>query len=183
LEELQGLMRDVRVVPHQAEWQEKFENEKRSLNKLLPDATIHHIGSTSVPGLSAKPIIDIMIEVPSLESVDESREQFRKLDFVGKGENGIPNRRYFYKGEGNERAVHLHIFPYGIDQVVRHLAFRDFLREFDREAKRYGDLKSMLAKKFPHDMEGYIQGKDQFVKDLEKKALSWNEKNKRAGNQ
>ncbi|KPL59704.1 GrpB family protein [Rossellomorea vietnamensis] len=176
-------MRDVKVVPHQADWQEKFEEEKRELTNLLPDVAIHHIGSTSVPGLAAKPIIDIMIEVPSLERVDELREQFNQLGFVGKGENGIPNRRYFYKGEGNERAVHLHIFPYGIDHVTRHLAFRDYLREFDGEAKRYGDLKSMLAKKFPHDMEGYIQGKDQFVKNLEKKALSWNEKNKRAGNQ
>jgi GrpB-like predicted nucleotidyltransferase (UPF0157 family) len=182
LEELQGLMRDVKVVPYQTEWKEKFEKEKRSLEKILPDATIHHIGSTSVPGLAAKPIIDILIEVPGLESIDDRKEEFSQLDFVGKGENGIPNRRYFYKVEGNERAVHLHLFPNGIDHVIRHLAFRDYLREYSEEAKRYGELKSRLARNFPHDMEGYIQGKDQFVKDLEKKALNWYEKNKREGN-
>ncbi|MGM0828222.1 MAG: GrpB family protein [Bacillota bacterium] len=182
MEEFQGLMRDVKVVPHQSDWKEKFEMEKRKLTKLLPDATIHHIGSTSVPGLAAKPIIDILIEVPGLESIDDQTEEFSQLDFVGKGENGIPNRRYFYKGEGNKRIVHLHIFPYGIDHVIRHLAFRNYLREHNAEARRYGELKSRLAKKFQQDMEGYIQGKDQFVKDLEKKALNWYEKNKRAGN-
>ncbi|MFC7783459.1 GrpB family protein [Rossellomorea sp. GCM10028870] len=182
MEELQGLMRDVKVVPHQSDWKEKFETEKRSLEKILPDSTIHHIGSTSVPGLAAKPIIDILIEVPDLESIDDRKEEFSQLDFVGKGENGIPNRRYFYKGEGNERAVHLHIFPYGIDHVIRHLAFRDYLREHETEARQYGELKSRLAKKFPHDMEGYIQGKDQFVKDLEKMAVNWYKKNKREGN-
>ena len=174
-------MRDVNVVPHQGDWKTKFEKEKRSLSNLLPDATIHHIGSTSVPGLAAKPIIDILIEVPGLESIDDRIKEFNQLDFVGKGENGIPNRRFFYKGEGNDRAVHLHIFPYGIQHVIRHLAFRDYLREHDGEARRYGELKSSLAKKFPHDIEGYIHGKDQFVKDLERKALNWYEKNKRAG--
>jgi GrpB-like predicted nucleotidyltransferase (UPF0157 family) len=176
-------MRDVIVVPHQADWKEKFEMEKRNLTKLLPAAIIHHIGSTSVKGLAAKPIIDIMIEVPRLESIDDRTEEFSQLDFVGKGENGIPNRRYFYKGEGNERAVHLHIFPYGIDHVIRHIAFRDYLRVHEWEAHQYGELKSRLAKKFPHDMEGYIQGKDHFVKDLEKKALDWHKKNKREGNE
>ncbi|MBN8190829.1 GrpB family protein [Bacillus sp. NTK074B] len=174
-------MRDVKVVPHQAAWKEKFEKEKRILNNFLPDAAIHHIGSTSIQGLNAKPIIDILIEVPDLDGIDDLIDEFNQLDFVSKGENGIPNRRFFYKGEGNERAVHLHIFPYGIHHVVRHIAFRDYLREHDVEAQRYGELKSMLAKKFPHDMEDYIQGKDQLVKDLEKKALSWYEKNKRAG--
>ncbi|MFI8685272.1 GrpB family protein [Rossellomorea sp. NPDC077527] len=174
-------MRDVNVVPHQGDWKTKFKKEKRSLSNLLPDATIHHIGSTSVPGLAAKPIIDILIEVPGLESIDDRIKEFNQLDFVGKGENGIPNRRFFYKGEGNDRAVHLHIFPYGIQHVIRHLAFRDYLREHDGEARRYGELKSSLAKKFPHDIEGYIHGKDQFVKDLERKALNWYEKNKRAG--
>ncbi|WP_226673048.1 GrpB family protein [Rossellomorea aquimaris] len=181
MEEFQGLMREVKVVPHQAVWKETFEKEKRILTNLLPDAAIHHIGSTSVPGLAAKPIIDILIEVPDFEGVDYLTDEFNQLDFVGKGENGITNRRYFYKGEGNERAVHLHIFPYGIHHVIRHIAFRDYLREHDGEARRYGELKSMLAKKFPQDMEGYIQGKDQFVKDLEKKALSWHENYKRAG--
>ncbi|NMH68742.1 GrpB family protein [Bacillus sp. RO3] len=175
-------MRDVKVVPHQADWKEKFLKEKRTLSKLLPDAAIHHIGSTSVPGLAAKPIIDILIEVPELRSVDEQGEAFSQLDFVGKGENGISNRRYFYKGEGNERAVHLHIFPFGIDHVIRHLAFRDYVREHDGEARQYGELKISLAKKFPHDMESYIQGKDQFVKDMERKALKWYEKHKGTGN-
>ncbi|MGM0852960.1 MAG: GrpB family protein [Bacillota bacterium] len=175
MEELQELMREVKVVPHQAAWKEKFETEKRSLKELLPDAFIHHIGSTSVPGLAAKPIIDILIEVPDLESIDEQTEEFRQQGFVGKGENGIPNRRYFYKGEGNLRAVHLHIFPNGIQHVIRHLAFRDYLREHDREAQQYGELKTYLAKNFPLDMEGYIQGKDQFVKDMEKRALDWHQ--------
>ncbi|TMU88317.1 GrpB family protein [Bacillus sp. BHET2] len=174
-------MRDVKVVPYQADWKEKFETEKCDLTMLLPDATIHHIGSTSVTGLVAKPIIDIMVEVPILTSIDKQSDEFGQREYVGKGENGIPNRRFFYKGEGNARAVHLHIFPYGIDHVIRHLAFRDYLREHDGEAQQYSELKSRLAKRFPQDMESYIQGKDQFVKNMEQKALNWY-KNKREGN-
>ncbi len=175
-------MRDVKVAPYQADWKEKFETEKYDLSKILPDANIHHIGSTSVTGLAAKPIIDIMVEVPILTSIDIQTDEFGQLEYVGKGENGIPNRRFFYKGEGNNRAVHLHIFPYGIDHVIRHLAFRDYLREHDGETQQYSELKSRLAKKYPHDMESYIQGKDQFVKNMEQKALNWYKKNKREGN-
>lgn len=169
-------MRDVTVVPHQSAWKGKFESVKRELIKLLPDARIHHIGSTSVNGLMSKPIIDILIEVPDLDRMDELTGEFKSLGYIGRGENGIENRRFFYKGEGNEREVHLHIFPNGIHHVIRHLAFRDYLRSHQEEAKEYGELKAKLAREFPCDMEGYIQGKDRFVKDMEKKALTWYKK-------
>ncbi len=167
-------MRKVKVLPYKVEWKERFISEKADLKKVLPkDSIIHHIGSTSVEGLAAKPIIDILVEVHSLKEVDGISSSFLTLGFIGKGENGIPNRRYFYKDESGQRTVHLHIFTKGSYEVTRHIAFRDFLRSHKTEAEKYGELKLKLSKQYPSDMESYIQGKDEFVKELEKRAVNW----------
>ena len=172
-------MREVKVVPHQTHWNELFHREKELLKTILPkEAIIHHIGSTSVSGLSAKPIIDILVEVSSLEEMDGMQNLFQSLGYIGKGENGIPNRRFFLKDHKNTRIVNLHIFLKDTHEVTRHLAVRDYLREHELEARKYGELKESVAKLNPHDIEGYIQGKDAYVKQLEIRALDWHEKNR-----
>lgn len=86
--------------------------------------------------------------------------------------DGISGRRYFRKGEDN-RTHHVHIFQFNSKDVERHLAFRDFLRQHTDDAKRYGELKEMLAERFPNDIEAYMDGKNDFIKCLEKKAIKW----------
>ena len=152
--------------------------EAEKLNLIFGDEIIdiHHIGSTAVPGLKAKPIIDIMPVVKDINNVDKYNREMQEIGYEPKGENGIVRRRYFQKG-GDNRSHHVHIYQIGSYEIKRHLAFRDYLKLHPNEMKQYGELKEKLARQFPNDIESYINGKDQFVKETELKALEWHEDN------
>lgn len=165
----------VVVNEHNENWDQKFKEESQKLKDILGDeiVEIHHIGSTSVKGLKAKPIIDIMPIVKDIEKVDSFNEQMGAIGYEGLGENGIKGRRYFRKG-GEYRTHQVHVFQTdNHEDIDRHLAVRDYLRTHPEEAKQYGDLKERLAKQFPNDIESYVEGKDAFVKALENRALTW----------
>ena len=133
--------------------------------------SIYHIGSTSVPGLAAKPIIDMMAVVRSLEKVDDARGKFSELGYEYLGEFGIAGRRYFRKG-GDERTHQIHIFQADDwNNIERHLAFRDYMRTHEKERAEYAKIKTALAQRFPYDIDGYCDGKDAFVREMEKRAL------------
>ena len=103
--------RKVEVVEFQKDWVEKFDSEKRLLESIFhePEVRIDHIGSTSAPGLAAKPIIDILIEVPDLAMVENKNSKLESSGYKVKGENGIEGRRYFQKG-GIQRSHQVHVF-------------------------------------------------------------------------
>jgi GrpB-like predicted nucleotidyltransferase (UPF0157 family) len=136
-------------------------------------AAIHHIGSTSVPGLPAKPIIDILVEVRSIERVDDFNPQMRQAGYDPRGEHGLPGRRYFVKGSPHLHTHHVHIYQQGHPDIPRHLNFRDYLIAYPVEAKRYGRLKQALAARFPLDVDFYQSGKADLVAELEEKANRW----------
>nr|WP_276310232.1 GrpB family protein [Bacillus salacetis] len=136
------------------------------------------MGSTSVEGLAAKPTIDFLVELPDIQLADERTPALEDLGYTAKGENGIKDRRYFqYENGKGERLYHVHIYGSNSGEIERHLIFRDYLRTFKGEAERYGRLKSELAARFPTDINAYIQGKDEFVKELEKRAVKWGRMN------
>ena len=164
----------VRVVPYNSAWVERFRQEAEVLQPLFGDelVAIHHVGSTAVPGLQAKPVIDIMPIVRHIERVDSLTTPLEKLGYEGLGENGIPGRRYFRKG-GDDRTHQIHVFQRGDPNVERHLAFRDYLRAHPAVAAQYGALKAALAQQFPEDIYGYMDGKDAFIKAAEAQALVW----------
>ncbi len=150
---------------------------KKEANKLCaifgPEITeIHHIGSTSVKGLPAKPVIDIMPVVKDIERVDDFNTAMIDIGYEAKGENGLPGRRFFQKG-GSERTHHIHF--YGIDnpEIDRHLAFRNYLRTHPDALKKYGDLKKELSQRFPDNIDAYIRGKEQLISKIQKKAVYW----------
>lgn len=168
--------RRVEVVPYHSEWKDLFEKEKQLLATIFQPhvVDIHHIGSTSVPGLSAKPIIDILLAADKLAEVDQATPQIEDVGYEAKGENGIPGRRYFQKSDENGiRKVHLHAYEKGNPELHRHLVFRDYLREHPEEANRYAEVKERAAKMFEYDIESYIAEKSSLVKELEQKALQW----------
>ena len=172
----------VKVVSYDSEWPEIYEREKNLILKILGEeaAAIYHIGSTSVPGLCAKPIIDIMPVVRDISKVDRMQSQFEAIGYEYMGEFGIPGRRYLRKG-GDERTHQIHIFEEkNKKDVLRHLAVRDYLRLHSEARKAYGTLKQDVAAQHPEDIEGYCHGKDAFVKDLETKASAWYERTKGA---
>ena len=168
-------MRQVRVVPHDPAWKETFEAEAAALRSVLADEAlaIHHIGSTSVQGLRAKPTVDVLVEVRKIENLDDLEGPMAASGNEAWGEYGIPGRRFFTKDRGPERLCNVHVFEADTPEVERHLAFRDYLREHPETARAYGDLKANLAARFPTDIEAYMDGKDAFVKRVEKQALSW----------
>ncbi|MCM3571752.1 GrpB family protein [Mesobacillus subterraneus] len=168
--------RRVEVVPYNPEWKTLFEKEKQVLESIFEPAKIeiHHIGSTSVPGLSAKPIIDIMLAADSLERVEKATPAIEAAGYEAKGENGIPGRRYFQKHDENGiRKVHLHSFEKGSHQLYRHLVFRDYLRAHPSEASKYAEVKEAAAQKYEYDIESYIAEKSPIVKEMEHRAMQW----------
>jgi GrpB-like predicted nucleotidyltransferase (UPF0157 family) len=167
--------RRVRVVPHDLAWEEGFEREAAALRSVLGDEAlaVHHIGSTSVPGLRAKPTIDVLIEAREIGKLDDLEAEMAEKGYEAWGEYGTPGRRFFTRDLGPERLCNVHAFEAGSPEVERHLAFRDYLARHPETARAYGDLKKELAESFPEDMEAYMEGKDAFVKRVEREALSW----------
>ncbi len=165
----------VVVTEYCPEWEMMYAEEAALIAEILRDncVAVHHIGSTAVKGLKAKPIIDIMPIVADISKVDAVAEKFEKIGYEYLGEFGIPGRRYLRKG-GDERTHHVHIFEQSNRaDIERHLAVRDYLRTHKEVADQYGVLKEELAEKFSYDIEGYCDGKDMFVKNLEQTALAW----------
>jgi GrpB-like predicted nucleotidyltransferase (UPF0157 family) len=165
----------VVVVPYRPEWPALFEAEARLLATAFGSnlIAIHHIGSTSVPGLSAKPIIDFMPVVHSLERIDDAEAALVALGYTPPGENGIPGRRYFTKGSEENRTHHVHAYEPDHYEVTTHLNFRDYLRAHPETAEAYGRLKTELAQQFPRDIDGYSASKDAFIKGIIQKAAVW----------
>lgn len=163
------------VTEYDTSWPERFEQEAKIIKRILGEncIEIYHIGSTSVAGLPAKPIIDIMPVVKNLYQVDVLAAEFERAGYEYMGEFGISGRRYLRKG-GDERTHHVHIFAEkSREDIERHLFFRDYLREHKEVCNEYARLKKELAEKYPYDNEGYCSGKDSFVKKHEAQAIRW----------
>jgi GrpB-like predicted nucleotidyltransferase (UPF0157 family) len=160
--------RIIEVVPHDPEWEQKFKEEAKKIKKALKDifGNIYHIGSTAIPTIKAKPIIDIMVEVKDINKVDRYNKQMEKLGYEALGEYGIPKRRFFQKG-GKNRTHHVHVFEKESPQIKRHIDFRDYLILHPKIAEEYSHLKEKLAKKYRYDIDKYQEGKDSFIKKID----------------
>ena len=166
-------MRKVEVVEHNREWRDLFQVESKSVAQALGQSivAIHHIGSTSIPNIHAKPIIDLLIEVKDINKVDCRNLAMEKIGYEALGEFGMVNRRYFRKDNSlGIRTYHVHIFEANSAEIERHLAFRDYMIAHPAEAQQYSNLKRKLAQQYPHDIESYMDGKDEFIKNIDKKA-------------
>lgn len=169
-------MRQVQVHPPNPQWGKDFAAEATQVALALGNnvVQVHHIGSTAIPNIYAKPVIDLLVEVNDINQVDRCNAAMAALGYSILGEFGLPGRRYFRKdnAEGH-RTHHAHIFQTGSPAVVRHLAFRDFMIAHPDCAQQYSDLKRALAAQHPEDIDGYMDGKDEFVKAMEQRALQW----------
>ena len=150
-----ALMRNIVVVEYAYEWPEPFAAEARRLGDALSSVliAIHHIGSTSVPGLAAKPVIDILAVIRSLNELDACNDAMIALGYEPKGELGIVGRRFFSKGSDDCRTHHVHAYELGHLEIGAHLDFRDYLRAHPDHARRYAKLKAKLAERQRDDIE------------------------------
>ena len=169
-------MRQVQVYPPNPHWGEDFAAEAAQIALALGDnvVQVHHIGSTAIPNIHAKPVIDLLVEVNDIHQVDSRNAKLIALGYEVMGEFGLPGRRYFHKDNAEGyRTHHVHTYQAGSFEIVRHLAFRDFMIAHPDCAQQYSDLKRALAAQYPEDIDGYMDGKDHFVKAMEQRALQW----------
>jgi GrpB-like predicted nucleotidyltransferase (UPF0157 family) len=167
--------REVELVPHNPEWSLLADQEAERILAGLPFPIIgiYHIGSTSVPGIKAKPILDFVLEVQDMESVIKNVASFDNLGYISKGEFGIPGRQFFSKDTNGERSHHLHVFQQGHPDIERHLVFRDYLRANPDAAREYEKLKEELAQRFPKASGSYTEAKSEFILSMDEVARYW----------
>jgi len=166
---------DLQLAEHDPRWAVAFAAEARRIGGVLGDCPIawEHIGSTAVPGLLAKPIVDMLGTTADLAAIDRLEGRFLALGYRAKGENGIAGRRYFSRLEGaGPTGFHLHVFAHGSPHAERHLAFRDFLRVHPKVAADYAERKRALRRAGATRAE-YQERKAPFVREVEARALAW----------
>lgn len=169
--------RRVEVVSYHSNWKEMYKEESGKIKNILNDIIIdiYHIGSTAIPGIKAKPVIDILVEVKDIEAADQYNHKMEELGYEAMGEYGIPKRRFFRKG-GNKRTHHIHIFQVGNEEIERHINFKEYLISHLDKGQEYSKLKEKLINKYTYDVENYTNGKSNFIKEIDRKAKLWWEK-------
>jgi GrpB-like predicted nucleotidyltransferase (UPF0157 family) len=155
----------IEVVEYDPDWPRAFEEERDRIAAAIGDAAlvIEHVGGTAVPGLPAKPVIDLMVGVEDIERAGPAVAGLINLgyEYVPELETELPDRRYFRRG--SPETHHVHMVPASSDYFVEHLLFRDYLRSHPQAAEEYGKLKRGLASRFRFDREAYQAGKVPFI--------------------
>ena len=167
----------VELHPHSSQWAKLARAEIACLHEALGGVivTVHHIGSTSIPGIMAKPIIDLLPVVSNLDSLDRSMPRVRSCGYDCLGEFGLPGRRYCRRNDPitGKRAVQLHFYAQGSPEIDRHLAFADYLRAHPAIAKEYEAEKIRAAALHPDSTLDYNDAKNDWIKRIEQDALQW----------
>ena len=152
----------VSICDYDPAWPARFEAARFAIS-----IAVEHIGSTSVPGLAAKPIIDVMPSLRRFEDGHACVAPLEALGYVYRGEYGIPGRHYFVSSNSQgRRDQHVHMLVIGSDPWTRHLLFRDYLRAHPAAALEYAALKRALAAQYRWEMDAYADSKSGFVQDI-----------------
>lgn len=164
-------LQPIVVVDYDPEWSRIYEEERTRIIDLIGNCLeeIQHVGSTSIPGLAAKPIIDILAIIPEISIVEHCVKPLERLDYAYFGENGIPDRHYFRKPSDirfHQHTHHIHMMERGHEQVHKMLMFRDYLRRQPEAVQAYQDLKRELATKYRGDRVAYTDAKEPFVQSI-----------------
>lgn len=164
------------IVPYDPQWPVLFSQTGRALRQALGETALRvdHVGSTAVPGLDAKPVIDIQISVAALEPVDPFRIPLESLGYIFHTDNPERTKRYFREAPG-QRRTHIHVRRAGSWAEQFTLLFRDYLRGHDEDAKSYAALKYRLAELYGEDRLGYTNAKGPFIWEIMKKADLWSQ--------
>jgi putative glutamine amidotransferase len=172
--ELEGRTSEYGLVDPDPSWPEAFERESARVAQALGDAAlrIEHVGSTSVPGLAAKPVIDIQVSVASLTPRSAVVQPLVAIGYTHAIDPIETEHEFLSKEENGGRSVHVHLCEAGGGWERRHLAFRDWLRTHPEDASAYQALKRELAARHPRDIQTYVDGKTAFITSIEQRAVS-----------
>ena len=178
----EAVREEISIVPYNPGWPRLFEIEAENLRSRLPESEIkriEHFGSTAVPGLAAKPVIDILLEVRSLEETKRLIAPLLESDgyeYFWRTDTSPPYAWFIKRDSQGRRTHHIHMVE-ADSRLWERLYFRDYLREFPDEARRYEELKRHLSEKYPDDRIAYTKGKTEFVVALTKEALQYYQAN------
>ena len=158
----------VKLMPYDEGWHEEYTKEKELLESLLKDylLEIHHVGSTSVKGLWAKPIIDILVVIKDLKDIPKIEEILNPYNYENRGQRGIPDRFFFAKGPEEARSHYLHVTLKGSDTYFDQLYFKRYLEEHPEYITKYNNLKMKLAEMYANERPKYTAAKDEFIKEV-----------------
>lgn len=159
----------VVVLPYDEAWKKDFEEIKAELMAVLDGLvlSVEHVGSTSVPGLAAKPIIDIDVIIEDTDCFEKVKTALETIGYQHEGDLGIPGREAFkYHGKEHLRKHHLYVCAKDSDELKRHLSFRDYLRTHPEAVKEYGRIKEEGARLYPNDIDSYIEYKAPFIENI-----------------
>ena len=162
----------VVVEPYNEAWKQDFIAIKDELSPALGDLalSIEHVGSTSVEGLSAKPIIDIDVVIEDRSKLDAVIQALASIGYTHEGDQGIPGREAFkFEGKEHLRNHHLYVCDKNASELKRHLSFRDYLRAHPEAVKEYSRVKEEGAELFPYDIDKYIEHKTPFIQGIYEK--------------
>ncbi len=162
----------VQLSPYDSRWPSYYDQESAAIRAACgPELVrVDHVGSTSVPGLCAKPIIDLMGGIETFDDGFKLNEPLASLGYTALGELGIPGRHLFSLRDGEIRLVHFHVFVIESDDWRRHLAFRDYLRSNPQALADYVALKQALQNEHATDRDGYTDAKTEFIRGIERLA-------------
>lgn len=160
-----AMNQDVHLQVYDAVWADQYATEARNICLALGHAELpmEHIGSTAIPGLSAKPVLDMMIGVEELEQVDEWKEQLEAMGYEEVHHPDMPERRFFRKGPRGAGTHHLHIYVYESEAWSHQWLFREELRRSSTKRQHYELLKQTLVRLYPHDRKRYTAAKAPFI--------------------
>ncbi|GEM_PF-357646 len=164
-----GLKRNsVELKEHESIWKDEFVKEKAILSSILQKnvLSINHIGSTAIPCICAKPILDIAVEVDGFDIMGSLDEAMQANGFIHRSMHDESGKRLYVKGGEDYRTHHVHFFEKGSKELKDHLFFRDYLIDNISVAKKYEELKRKLAFQFPCDREKYTEGKSEFIRSI-----------------
>ena len=162
----------VIVLPYDSAWKTAFEDIRAELDAALGNLAIaiEHVGSTSVVGMSAKPIIDIDVVIPDYTVFDDVVQRLAQIGYTHEGDLGIKDREAFkYTDKPHLQKHHLYVCPQNSAELHRHVTFRDFLRANPDAVKTYSAVKETAAERYPDDIDGYINYKSPCIEELYKR--------------
>ena len=165
------ITKHVVVLPYDEQWKQDFLMIKKELASVLGQLAmrIEHVGSTSVEGLSAKPIIDIDVVIKDYTVLEEVITALGAIGYRHEGDLGIAGREAFkYDGKDHLREHHLYVCPEDSPELKRHIAFRDYLRTHPAAVREYSNIKVEGARKYPYDIDKYIEHKSPFIERIYK---------------
>lgn len=165
--------RITKLEPYSTKWPEIFRTEKQALEAIFKTAatSIEHIGSTTIPNICSKPIIDVLITVNNMNDIEEYIPKLEQLGYIDGEDFGIPECRFLCKGTSTHCKIHILIYQKNNPKVEYYRNFKNYMLNHPAEAKHYEQLKLQLAEQFSHNRAAYTQGKQTYIQSILKRTI------------